>query len=299
MSWLCGWDGGGTKTEVLCADESGHALDRRTFGPLNLNGTSDETAAATIESAVGFMKTMPGGLSACRRLVIGAAGVSNARAAAFIREHLKKAGFDGCAIIVGDHVIALEGAIRGPGAVLIAGTGSVCLGRNGTEHHRVGGYGYLIDDDGSGYAIGRDILSAVVRAADGRGKTTALSQAVFRQLDVCDVRGLTTWLYAARTGKEQIAALAPLMHEALAAGDETAGFIARKAAGDLAHMALTAWDRLRLEEGHLALNGSVLAHFPSIRAEVTRICLAKYPAMRITAPLGDAAEGAILLAMHS
>ena len=66
----------------------------------------------------------------------------------------------------------------------------------------VGGYGYLIDDGGSGYALGRDILTAVVRAADGRGPATALTQAVFAALGVQSVGEIITWLYAPATGQE-------------------------------------------------------------------------------------------------
>lgn len=81
----------------------------------------------------------------------------------------------------------------------MAGTGAICCGRDGAGNRtRVGGYGYLIDDGGSGYALGRDILTAVVRAADGRGPATALTQAVFAALGVRSVGEIITWLYAPR-----------------------------------------------------------------------------------------------------
>ena len=36
--YVCGWDGGGTKTEVLCLSLNGETLADAAFGPLNLNG---------------------------------------------------------------------------------------------------------------------------------------------------------------------------------------------------------------------------------------------------------------------
>jgi len=299
MSYYCGWDGGGSKTEVLCADAAGREIARRSFGPLNINGTSRERAAQTIADAAAFMRSMPGGLEACRGLVIGAAGVSNAQMKEFISARVRGEGFGGSLSIVGDHEIALAGAVHGPGAVLIAGTGSVCRARdeNGNSA-RAGGFGHLIDDGGSGYAIGRDILKAVVRAQDGRGPQSCLSELVFRQLGVESTSGILTWLYSPQTGKTEVAALAPLLLTALEEGDEAAEEIALAAAHELAGLALAVWRRLKLDRGELALTGSVLNHYPRIRELVGQLCRAQYPQMQVIAPHGGAPEGAVRLAME-
>lgn len=297
MKYYCGWDGGGSKTEVLCADESGREIARRSFGSLNLNGASEEAVAETIADALEFMRSV-GSLRNCCGLAIGAAGVSNARVGVFLEERLREAGYTGKLSIVGDHVIALEGAVDGSGAVLIAGTGSICLGKD--EHGnqaRAGGYGYLIDDGGSGYAIGRDILAAVVRAQDGRGCETCLTGLVMEQLNVQDVREMTAWLYSAQTGKKEIAALAPLLRIALDRDDEAAKAIASEAAKNLAELAIAVWRRLNLCKGELALTGSILEHFPEIRAETSRICRKFCPEMEEIRPRGSACAGAVKLAM--
>lgn len=297
MGYYCGWDGGGSKTEVLCADASGREIARRRFGPLNVNGAAEAQVAQTIADAVRFMQTV-GGLSNCLGLAIGAAGVSNARMSEFIAEQVRSAGYAGKLTIVGDHEIALEGAVHGPGAVLIAGTGSICIGRDGDGNRaRAGGFGYLIDDVGSGYAIGREILTAVVRAHDGRGGETSLTGAVLDRLNVRDVSGMLTWLYGPQTGKKEIAALAPLLILALSDGDEAAEEIARSAAEELAGLALAVWRKLGLQRGELALTGSVLEHYECIRDEVARICCEQFSEMNVIKPRGTACEGAVRLAM--
>lgn len=80
--------------------------------------------------------------------------------------------------LVGDHETALAGALEEPaGVILIAGTGSICYGVNESgAKFRAGGYGHIIDDAGSAYAIGRDILKAVVRSSDGRQGQTVLKE---------------------------------------------------------------------------------------------------------------------------
>ena len=159
--YYCGWDGGGTKTEVYAIGPDGQALIDVSFGPLNPNGASTDKVMETIRAAVDCMAGLPGGWAGCAALVIGIAGVSNRRAAETVENAVRACGYAGPLKLLGDQEIALAGAVDGPGAVLIAGTGAICFGKDTRGRpFRVGGYGYLIDDGGSGYAIGRDILSA-------------------------------------------------------------------------------------------------------------------------------------------
>ena len=300
MAYFCGWDGGGTKTEVCCVDEHGAFIGGGRFGPLNMNGLARARVADTVRDCMAFMAKQPGGLNCCAALTIGMAGASNREASALIEEAVRAGGYAGRLEVVGDQQIALAGAVHGAGAVLIAGTGAVCCGRDDSGREvRVGGYGYLIDDGGSGYALGRDILSAVVRAEDGRISPTLLSGMVYEQLNVHDIRQIITWLYSPDTGKRDVAALAPLLKKALDAGDAAAISIAGRAAHDLAELAVTAWRRLGLNAGELALTGSILEHYPTIRAQVEAICAQNCAGVNIIPPRGTPAQGAAAMARAS
>lgn len=296
--YWAGWDGGGTKTEVLCVDARGETLGCQSFGPLNLNGADPDRIAVTIRDSLAFMAARPGGLSACRGLVIGTAGVSNAAAGRLVEDTVRQWGYTGNLFLTGDQDIALAGAIEGSGAVLVAGTGSVCCGRNlqTGAHARSGGYGYLIDDEGSGYAIGRDILTAVVRAQDGRARPTALTQLVYEALGVDSVGQIITWLYGPGTGKKEVAALAPLLRPALTAGDDAARAIVGKAGRELALLAVALWRRLELTDGQLALTGSILNRYEEIRSLTAAQCSAACLGMTIRSPRGSPAQGAARMA---
>lgn len=298
-TYVCGWDGGGTKTEVLCMRPDETVLADGSFGPLNPNGAEQTKVVSTVRDSVAFMAEQPGGLDGCAALVIGTAGVSNQAAVRLVTETVRACGYHGPLQVLGDQEVALAGAIRGPGAVLVAGTGSICCGRDGGGHTtRVGGRGYLIDDEGSGYALGRDILMAVVRAEDGRAAPTALTPMVFDALGLRDVREIVTWLYAPTTGKKEVAALAPLLLRALDEGDGAAEAIADKAASALAELAVAAWRNLGLHTGELAFIGSILRRYPRIRQGVTARCQAACPGMVIREPRDGAAKGAALLALE-
>ena len=162
------------------------------------------------------------------------------------------------------------------------------------------GYGYLIDDGGSGYAIGRDILTAAVRAFDGRGRPTLLSRLTADRLgiDPSEIQRMITWLYAPDTGKKEIASLAPLLKEALGQGDETAREIARKAAADLAELVITGWRKSGMDSGELAVTGSILTRIPEVREETERLIHAAFPRIRILPPRRTPAEGAARMALE-
>ena len=229
--------------------------------------------------------------------MIGMAGVSSQHARAFLENTLASCGYQGRYRLLGDQEIALAGAVEGPGAILIAGTGSVCLAKNETgDTFRSGGYGYLIDDCGSGYAIGRDILASVVRAEDGRGPATCLTEAVYRELSVKNVGQMITWLYSPDTGKKQIAALAALLPEAIEKGDEAALSIAQRAAEELSALAVSAWNRAGLAQGELALSGSILTRFSTVRQGVVERLGKALPRATVISPRHPAAFGAAALA---
>ena len=84
--------------------------------------------------------------------------------------------------IASDGLTSLLGALGDrPGAVVAAGTGAVCVARHGERMAKVDGWGSLLGDAGSGFAIGRAGLDAALRQADGRGGSPALLAAAERR----------------------------------------------------------------------------------------------------------------------
>jgi len=289
--YYAGWDGGGTKTTVALADECGQVFATRTFGPLNANGNAPDCVASTVQSCLQFMADDGRGLEGCIRLVIGMAGVSSQSARDIVARSLEEAGWRGEARLVGDHEITLAGALVGHGAVLIAGTGSVLLMRDRDGRtRRAGGCGHLIDDGGSGYAIGRDMLAAVVRARDGRAAPTCLDDMVAEKLGTADI---LSWLYARERDKRDVAALAPLLEGALAAGDAAAKAIALRAVDELETLVLTG-----PRDGELAFSGGVLRRGSPIRTMLEERLREKLPGLDIHDPIASPAEGAVRMAIE-
>ncbi len=125
-------------------------------------------------------------------------------------------------LVVSDHEVAFDDAFgQGDGILIIAGTGSIAAARSGTGALiRVGGWGQLIGDEGSGYRLGLEGVRAAVRAADGREPRTALTEGVFAPLGVESARQAFEWIRG--VAKADIAALAPRVIEVAEGGDGVA-----------------------------------------------------------------------------
>ena len=188
------------------------------------------------------------------------------------------------------------------GLLLISGTGSICLGQAdaGQTRYRAGGFGHLIDDEGSAYAIGRDIAAAVVRAEDGRGPQTVLRDILYGHLGISSSSELVGYVYAMDHTKKEIARLAPLISLPGTESDEACGQIVAKAVAGLLEMVIAVHSKMQARCGRsgfpLVLHGSVLRGNARIAGELTETLFARLPGIRIIQARADAAHGAVGLA---
>ncbi len=300
MRYVAGLDGGGTKTAVAVADESGKVIAAFESGGINYNGQDEASIEASLRDMLGRIGEAAGGLERCAYLCIGAAGVSNPAVSARLTAKVRESGYAGGLLITGDQETALSGAHESEyGMILIAGTGSICYGRNERgETHRTGGCGHLIDDEGSGYAIGRDLLSVLVRAHDGRLPKTVITDLVYGKLGLKSVRDIIGYVYDPARSKKDIAALAPLLTQACELGDPAALGIAQRSAASLAELVAPVADKLALQTGALAMAGSVLLNNVYIRDAFLEMLQERYPEITCITPKKDAANGAVLMALN-
>ena len=117
-----------------------------------------------------------------------------------------------------DAAVALSAALdESAGIIVIAGTGSIAFGRDREAGViRVGGWGNQFDDAGSGYDIGRKAVLAALRAYDGRGKATGLTQALCAELHLASI----TEAVPMNLSAQNIASLFRVVHPQAGAGDE-------------------------------------------------------------------------------
>ena len=290
--YVIGIDGGGTKTRLAVCAPDGTLLRRETLGAFNLSAIGEDGFRRRTEEILALCGDMRG----CGAICVGGAGVSGAAAGEILRAELAAHGFAGKLLLCGDHEIALAGAMQTPGCVLIAGTGSVCYGKNTAgEAFRCGGGGHIIDDPGSGYTLGRDALAAALRTEDGRLSENALHAAVMDAVGGHDIQGIFDFVYFSRRGKSDIAALAPLVLRCAEQGDAVSLAILRRGATELARLVSAVTGRLGLDKkSPCALAGGLLAENNIYRRTV---CEALVPFCRPAKPEHGALFGAVQLAL--
>lgn len=215
-------DGGGTKTEVVAFRHDGtvlaHLLLARSLNPNGAESTMAEVFDAVFERLDARIA-----MSAVSALVVSLAGGEHAHVRAQVQELLRVHFSDAVRVhVMHDALAALwSGLAQVPGLVLIAGTGSVAYGLDAQgQSFRVGGWGYLIGDEGGGYDLGQRALRAVTAQYDGVGPSTVLTEQILSSWAVATVPYLVPLIY--QQGKSRIAALAGLVCTAASDGDAVA-----------------------------------------------------------------------------
>lgn len=300
--YFLGIDGGGSKTSVVCVNEAGSEVGQGSAGPTNLTSTSVGAASLNLREGVRqALENLPQDKSVVK-LVMGLAGMDSASehdvAIEVFTKIIQPFGIEQFEL-VNDSVIALENGSSSPNAfVLISGTGSNCHGRNTQgKTAKAGGMDYLLADQGSGYAIGRQVLLAAVKSYDGRGKKTVLEQLVCQHFGLSDCSAMKAAVYQPPLNKFEIGQFATLCRQAVDSKDEVATAIFDEAVDELLAHISSVLRQLDLEstptEG--VLSGSVL-DIPYIREKLIKLSAEHWPQVSLSTPTQPPVWGAVKLA---
>jgi glucosamine kinase len=269
--FVLGIDAGGTKTVCLVADEQGHVLGSARGPGANLATLGELEVEKVLHEVMEQAMVGQSGVPAV--ICLGIAGVDRAEDAAIIRSIMRRIGNKAPVLVVNDALIALEaGAGDGPGIVLIAGTGSICYGRNERgQAARAGGWGYILADEGSGWWMGQRAIQAVMRQADGRGPATSLTPRVLAYFGVTDPALVVHEVYYHDPRRRLIAGLGPAVQASVDEGDPVAREIVADAAGELALAARSVAEKLEMRgvQFPLVLSGGAFRVVTSLLADLT------------------------------
>lgn len=255
-----GVDAGGSSTRWSLVDEDGEPVGSGAVGPVSAidlppdpAAVGDAPRAATAaDGPLANLEALAHAVLEVGRPSFVLAGVTGLDT--LTREAVRLEGFLAAALdvpvssvrVLGDVVTAyLASFAPGRGVLVYGGTGSVAvhLAGDGTVV-RAGGHGYLIDDAGGGYWIGREALRRVLRAADEVGGPAggALASALYKDLGGSDWATIRRTVY--RGGRSRVAALTPLVALAAARGDRDALAVLAEAGVELARLATVVCGRV-------------------------------------------------------
>lgn len=290
-------DGGGSKTLALVAGVDGTVLGRGVAASSNYQSVGFNAATRALEAATSAALESAGydPSSSIAAACLGLAGadrpVDKALFDAWLRERSQLARWT----IVNDAELVLHaGTPNAWGIALICGTGSICYGRAADGRTaRAGGWGHLIGDEGSGYAVGITALRLATQTADRRADAHALLAAVLDYWQLAEPRDLVSYVYSPERTRAEIAALAQRIAELADSGDLWAREVLAQAAHELGRLVAAVVRSLDLQEPPLAFGGGFIGAYALLRQEVvTQAGIALGPHAYVTEP----AQGALVLA---
>ena len=187
------------------------------------------------------------------------------------------------------------------GVAVISGTGSIAYGQNRQGAiKRAGGWGYLLGDEGSSYDIAVRGLRAAARSYDGRDRQSVLGDKLISHLGLERMEDLVSAVYRRGWGVKDIAALAPVVDAAAAAGDTVAIAIIDRAAEELVLAGRAVMEELFLPEEafDIVTAGGAWKGMAGMRDRFVAAMEAIAPSARVIWPRHEPAYGAALLALR-
>lgn len=183
MKYYLGIDAGGTHTRFLMFDEHGNnveRIDRDSIHFMRVGFGGIQNVLGEIKSefeSKGFNFDEVG-------VAIGTAGYGEDKQ---VRTKIESAIWNVFpnALIMNDAMFAMTSALNhNDGVYIISGTGSIVFRKHDCVEERRGGFGYLLADEGSAFWIGKRILEAFTKEADGRLPRTRLYDEIMSHFEL-------------------------------------------------------------------------------------------------------------------
>lgn len=318
MNCVLGIDGGGSNTICILMDNTGKVLGRGEAGSSNYQSMGIAAAQQQIQSAI--HKAVVAALNYTDKInleaiCLGLAGVGRSEDIEVVKSIVRQLQNSkymlpltwvlqpSNIVICHDALIALMGGVGDAvGIVVAAGTGSIVFGRNNQGHsQRVGGWGYILGDEGSAYKIAVYGMQAALKAHDGRGMATSLVESFPQHLSLGSIENLIEFVYRRGLGVKEIAALAPIVDQAAAEGDKVANSIIDDAIAELVIATSTVIDCIFNQRSivEIVTTGSVWQGKCNLRERFVQSIAHQFPLARVIYPRHEPAYGAGLLALKA
>jgi N-acetylglucosamine kinase-like BadF-type ATPase len=298
QQFVVGVDGGTTKTVALVADTAGRIIGAARGGGSNWTGSDvSQPMRVVIATAVQALERAGVAGTEVALGVFGLAGADWLEDYARRQAMLAQSGLARRVVVKNDALVGWRAGTREPyGLVIAAGTGlNVCVI---TPDGREWCYGYYARYGGAS-DITAEAIDAVLRAEDGRGAPTALTDAVLSALGYASTESLLRGMTAGRTGSKEILPLCPAVFEAAQAGDQVAADILVHQGLALAEYVTAAVSRfgMRALAFDVVLCGSVFKGVgPLLVDTITQAIHRVAPRARVTRARLEPVVGALLFA---
>jgi len=271
-------DGGNSKTDVALVAGDGTLLASARGPGINAHDVGVDQTVLILDAVVKQAAAQLTG----RYRTDGTACLANADLPEEEAEHaaaVQAQGWSPTATVVNDTFAILRSGLAdraepGWGVAVVCGAGINAVGV--APDGRVTRYlalGTISGDWGGGYGLGLEVLWHAIRAEDGRGPATALTEYLTSHFGVERVEEITLGIHKGKIEHDELIGLAPLLLQAAGEGDPVARAVVSRLADEISVMAITAMRRLDLtgQATPVILGGGIItARNPLLMDGITR-----------------------------
>ncbi len=298
--YYIGIDGGGNYSKLLALDENMKIIGHHGGRSINLMLNSYPTVLENARTLLGEFNALTSTtLDNCGGICIGLHDYDVSEITEEMKLIFKEIGLKCPVYIASDGELILATEAKGePGIVIISGTSS--MGFSVSEDRRVGrvgGWGYLLDDVGSGYWIGMQAVKACLYEKDGRGPATTLTPQIEKHFKVKSIEDVVDFIYSDEFNKSTLSEIALLVKYAAIEKDQVAIEIEERAAMELFSIADALIKKSGLTQHKIVLSGNVILLNERIKEIFSIKIKEKYSAMEVISVKEKPELGAVYLAM--
>lgn len=287
LKYQIGVDAGGTHSTAIAYDLNGKELGRAEGGPGQINADYEGGINNIADTVNELLDKIDGD---CMRVLVGIAGLSVVGNAPEVAATISSRINNLPTRAITDSLLALYSGLEGEdGALVIAGTGSVFNGLQDDHLIAVGGYGNILGDEGSGYAIAKSAMQSALLSWDKREDNALIPMFTkffnVEHMDECNAK-----FY--KMANSEVAGMAVHVAKLADQGDPDASAVIKEQAHLLARDIIIGLDRYEDPKPmKIALTGSVLANNEMLRNLMEDEVKSKYPKAEFSVSNGENARG--------
>lgn len=188
-----GIDAGGTKTTAVMYDEFDNVVNSIKVGPGNFRIDKKEAISNIQESINRLIQTMPVKEN-LKGIAVGVAGISNNEIDE-LKLKLEKI-YKMRVVVTSDYDLAYKAAFKNkPGIIVISGTGLVLYGKNEKNSKKIGGWGHILGDEGSGYELVVRMFKKAILTNENDQPIPLITNKILKKLNISELEEIKPFIY--------------------------------------------------------------------------------------------------------
>ncbi|MEG0381005.1 MAG: BadF/BadG/BcrA/BcrD ATPase family protein [Kurthia sp.] len=297
--YFIGIDGGGTKTRCVIGDFEGNIIGHHVSTSGNINAIPLTELHVMLNDVIEtiLLQTKISLLDVHQIFICLAGADRDAEKEKIYQSFASSALFDKMTIQSDAHAALAAGTWGHSGTLLIAGTGSIIFGLNDNHYFRVGGWGYLLGDEGSGFHLGKLAIRSILESYDAKLPMHPFQQNILTKYDVQHPPDIISKIYSHTAPVPIIASICREVLLAFEKEDDLAIEIVQLTQEELIRLIQLAQDQMNMEKP-LVLHGGLFSNTAFYEVFCKQL-VNQFPSLKFTKPVVSGEVGAYILAIHA